>query len=360
MVTSVNGSDDDYNSVLTYSIVAGNNDNAFKLVGTQIFVNNPMAINFETTKEFNLGVSVTDGVFYSVGLVKVYIGNANDPIKIFPANFSLGEHALLNDEAGPAVEFQDEDNDQSPVFAIMGGNVGEAFRINPCSGQLRINSTLNYEVLTSYQLRIRVNDTGSPSSFAEMTMFVTVVDENDRPVLANATYTIDENSLAGAFTGILPAFDEDQNDTLRLVIQEGDSRRFFNITPGGVWNSSYGLYANHTQHTLRLSNNVVASGDGRGEGVSGLVLDYEDPLRPTTQFRLNIYVYVECVCLGRGVGCGVWGVGYGVWGVGCGVWGVGCGGVGCGVWGVGCGVWGVGCVCVCVCVCPHDHVPVLS
>jgi hypothetical protein len=288
----VAGSDEDFNSVLSYSIVAGNNDNAFKLVGTQVFVNNPLAINFEITKEFNLGVSVTDGVFYSVGLVKVYVLNANDPIKIFPANFSLGEHALLNDEAGDAVEFQDEDNDQSPVFAIMSGNVDGAFRINPCSGQLRINNTLNYEVLTSYQMRIRVNDTGSPSSFDEMTMFVTVLDENDRPVLGNGTFSIDENSLAGSVLGVLPAFDEDRNDTLRLVIQEGDSRRFFNITPGGTWNASYGLYANHTQLNLRLSNNVVATGDGSGEGVRGMVLDYEDPLRPTTQFRLNIYVYV--------------------------------------------------------------------
>jgi hypothetical protein len=293
-IITMQGTDEDTGATLVYSVVAGNDGGAFRMSGASVVVNNSAAVNFDGAvgkKEFNLGVSVSDGVFYSVGLVKIYVQNANDPVKIIQSNLTVSEHAQVNFDPSPAVQFTDEDNDQSPVYQIMAGNVGEAFRINACSGQIRVNQSLNFEVLPAYVLRIRVNDTGVPSTFQEMTLYVTIVDENDPPVLAPATFSLPENSLAGALAGVLPAFDEDPADTLRFVIQEGDSRRFFNITPGGVFDASYGLFAGRTQYRLRLSNNVVATGDGSGEGVVGQVLDFEDPRRARPEFQLNIFVY---------------------------------------------------------------------
>ena len=85
---------------------------------------------------------------------------------------------------------------------------------------------------------------------------------------------------------ILPAYDEDR-DTLQFVIDQGDSSGFFTPSTDGVYDGSYGLFAGHDRYVLRLSDRVQG---GAAAGDSPLVVDFEDPDRPSRKFDLLVYV----------------------------------------------------------------------
>ena len=70
----------------------------------------------------------------------------------------------------------------SPVFQVDSG-----------TGRVTVASpSLNYEVLNSYTLNLRVTD--SAGLYAEAPLTISVVDDNDPPSLAPATLSISENS----------------------------------------------------------------------------------------------------------------------------------------------------------------------
>ena len=295
MVATVSGTDPDAGTALAYSFCGGNENNAFYLNVASIFVNNVSAINYEKVSQYNLNVRVTDGAFASIGIVKVFVRNMNDPITVFPLNISTAENQVLNSMVGPQVQFHDEDFDQSPVFSITAGNIDSTFKIDECSGQIRLsNPVLNFEARPFYYLTVHIWDTGLPPTQSSALVTIALTDVNDRPTmgeLASYTLSVPENSLAGYVIGPLPALDED-NDTLTLVIASGDAKGFFSTAPVGLYGPAMGIFENHAIYQLVLSGKVVAAGDGSGEGQpsSRLVLDYEDTSRTAPTFTLQIFV----------------------------------------------------------------------
>ncbi len=292
IIASVQGVDGDVGTVFSYRIVAGNDENGFRMTGRNVFLNNATAINYEKRRMFNLGIEVSDGVFTSLGIVRIQLRNKNDPIRIFAHNFSIFENRTLFDQVGPAMEYLDEDPDQSPVFTIVSGNFNDTFVINECSGQMRMMKPINFELRQEYIMTVVLRDTGVPQSSDTAVVLVSILDSNDKPVFTRCTFSIPENSLGGSVIGILPAFDEDK-ETLDFVISEGNSRGFLEIFINGTYNASYGLFSGHNRYAVRLSNRVVLAGDGSGEGqpASQLVLDYEDPSRTIRQFNLNVFAF---------------------------------------------------------------------
>ena len=103
-IATLQGTDGDTGASLQYSLVAGNDNGAFRVSGNQVFIANATFINYELQATYNLGIRVTDGVFSSIGIVRVHVLNDNDPIHIFPLTFDTPENQLQNAIIGPPVE----------------------------------------------------------------------------------------------------------------------------------------------------------------------------------------------------------------------------------------------------------------
>jgi hypothetical protein len=107
------------------------------------------------------------------------------------------------------------------TFAIVGGNAyrsGSAFSVSASTGQIRLASVLNFEfVPNTFLLSVRLSDDGTrgPAPLSTVVVLnVTVVDENDNPLLnSSSTFVVDENTAIGAVVYRVVPSDEDVADT---------------------------------------------------------------------------------------------------------------------------------------------------
>ena len=293
-VGQIQAYDDDAGSVLSLEIISGNTDGGWMINGSRFLcVANPAAINFEVNPYYAMAVSVFDGTFASVAMVEVAVLNDNDRVRIWPKNLTLPENSITNTVLSPAnpgdtddaVAGSDEDEDQTIYFSIIAGNIDNAFSINACSGQVRVNqSIINFENINFYNLTVEVTDDGDIPTSARAFVTVYVTDVNDVPTLVPSTVLLPENSKAGALAGALLIDDED-NDTLYINTLFGDSRDLFSIEAVGLH-----PITQRTLYGVVLTDNVIAWGDGTGRNdndftcssnCSGFVLDYESALMPT-------------------------------------------------------------------------------
>lgn len=195
IVGAVTASDPDAtapNNTLTYLIAGGNPGAAFAIDSATglIKVNNPTAVDFETTPQFNLQVRVVDGgspARSALTTVVVTLNDVNDPPIIAPdQEFSLGEDATFGTVVGTVVG-SDPDS-MSPgnqaTFSIVGGNTGNAFAIDPNTGALTVSTTsLDRETTPTYALTIRLMDDTGLSTTSTVT--INVLDVNEAPELIN-------------------------------------------------------------------------------------------------------------------------------------------------------------------------------
>ena len=81
-VGTVAASDPDAGDSLTYSITGGNTGDAFAINANtgQVTVNNPAALDYETTPTFNLTVEVEDlGALTDDGIVTINLNDVTEP-----------------------------------------------------------------------------------------------------------------------------------------------------------------------------------------------------------------------------------------------------------------------------------------
>ena len=97
------------------------------------------------------------------------------------------------------VRAKDDDASQEIEYAIVGGNEGDMFRINSCSGDIYVyRGGIDYTVQSFYTLRIQVKDVASifPASLAIgiTNVNIQVVDVNDAPIICSGEATTPTSS----------------------------------------------------------------------------------------------------------------------------------------------------------------------
>lgn len=86
---------------------------------------------------------------------------------------------------------------------------------------------LNYEQQNSYDVVVRVTDSGSPPLSIDNTITVHLKDINDKPRnLDLSSNTVFENDPAGTAVGRLSSTDEDKGQTLEYVLVDSESGKF--------------------------------------------------------------------------------------------------------------------------------------
>ena len=103
----------------------------------------------------------------------------------------------------------------SPTYAIIAGNVGNAFAINSSTGEISVASALNFETLSMYELTVQAS---SPASLIPVTaeLPITILDANEPPIFVtvcalndSCTFTVPENEPPNFRVGVVQASDPD-------------------------------------------------------------------------------------------------------------------------------------------------------
>ncbi|MEZ6089338.1 MAG: cadherin domain-containing protein [Pirellulaceae bacterium] len=279
VVGTVLANDPDTGQSLRYRLIGGSGRRTFALNPTtgEVRVNNPSALNFEETKEFDLVVEVSDSFVPRLtdqATITISVNNINEPPKFDLNRFTLSEDQADGSTFGPVVATDEDalnvlpdppddnddpmlDDDGNPIdppplvhpnevigldsgvftYAIADDVYGDMFSIDPQSGLITLTprSTwtdqrrLDFEAAKQITLRISATDQSiqPATSFANVVFDVT--DVNEQPVLAPATLNVSETATQGVVIGTLSVDDPEDFQTHRFEITGGNESGKFSI-----------------------------------------------------------------------------------------------------------------------------------
>lgn len=248
-------SDVDLNSTLSYSIILGNSEGKFQINTGNGEVSLINALDYETTKNYNLTIEVSDGVQQSNANLVIAIINENDEIPnvvsetvYVPENASLG--SLVHN-----VIASDLDSASTLRYDLVSGNDLGHFSINTYTGKITLTAPLNFEVLNNYNLGVIVSD-GLNDSTGVITIIVTDVNDND-PYLADTTISVSETTVVGSPLVTLVASDVDANSTFTYSIIGGNLGGEFliNASSGVISLASALDFENKIKYILEINAN---------------------------------------------------------------------------------------------------------
>jgi DNA primase len=220
---------------LTYSITAGNTNDAFVIDSStgSLTVANVEALDFETNPTFALTVQVADAELNTSATITINLNDLDESVNQAPQisnqTFTIDENSANGTEVGTAVA-SDPDSD-ALMYSITSGNTNDAFAIDASTGALTVANVaaLDFETNPTLALTVQVADAELNAS-ATITINLNDVDEstNQAPQISDQTFSIDENSANGTEVGTVVASDPD-SDALMYSITSGNTNDAFVI-----------------------------------------------------------------------------------------------------------------------------------
>lgn len=263
-VGQIVANDPDAGQLLSYTLINGNNNNAFTIsTSGLITVNNPDAINYDQLNQFVLTVAVTDNGQPALSVeaqMAINVIDANDPPVILPQTYSYVENApngryicqiLASDDEGDAYQFY-----------IQDGNTSNAFWLQAYTGRLFVNNSaaLDYETNPEFNLSVRVVD--NHGAYSEGVVTIRLVDVNEAPIVANQSFMANRPSTNGTVVGTVQAADPDMGQSLMYFIQSGNTSNIFkiNINTGVITINNANAFNNSSTRTYNLQVRVRDNG----------------------------------------------------------------------------------------------------
>ena len=234
--------DPDAGQLLSFSITSGNTSTTFGINSSTgiITVTNSAALVYLTNPFYYLNVRVTDngtGSLYSNATITINVLNSNQPPVISNQAFTVGENSANGTIVGNVVAL-DPDAGQALAYSILSGNTNNAFTLNSVTGAITVanSAALNYEVVSSFALIVKVQDNGTGNLSSQATITITLLNVNEPPTISNQSFSISENSPTGTTVGSVVAFDPDAGQTLAYSILSGSTNGAFaiNTTTGAI------------------------------------------------------------------------------------------------------------------------------
>ena len=179
-------------------------------------------LNFESLPGIALTVTVTDSgnpALSSSAVVVVTLTDVNEAPTIADQSFSIAENTLNTNRLG-FVAGSDVDAGQSLTYAIASSSLPGAFVIDPTTGEVTVadDALLNFEAVTSATLVVTATDNGNPALSSDATLTIAITDVNERPVIADQSFTVAENAAVGTVVGTVVSSDVDAGQTRTYAI----------------------------------------------------------------------------------------------------------------------------------------------
>ena len=185
-------------------------------------------------------------------------------------SFSIAEDAIIGEFIGDIVA--DDDDGDALTFAIVAGNLGNVFSINPDTGALSVAFELDYETIAAYELRVEVSD-GTTKSNATITINLIDVLETIAPVASDLAVTIEENTANATVVGTIIATDAD-SDVLEYAIISGNENEAFTINNSGDISVALEQFVDF--ETTPVFNLIVEVNDGENTTTANVTVNLID------------------------------------------------------------------------------------
>ena len=191
----------------------------------QMTVTGDGELDYETTEEYTVTVTVTDGGGMSATAdITVSILDVNERPDLGDVTVEVRENSPIGTVVGLPLEATDPDIGQFHLYTMIRNTNGDLFKLGACSGQLEVAvAALDFETRDLYDLLVTVTDDGvDPYHLSdEAAVRVIVIDVNEPPEIHDAVRRVDENTAVGVeFGEPLVGTDVDANQTLTYTLQE--------------------------------------------------------------------------------------------------------------------------------------------
>ena len=227
VVGTLVGSDPDAGSVLSYAFVAGtgSDDNgSFTLVGDKLFTNT--AVNFESKSTYSVRARVSDQ--FGLSLEKSFvisILNVNEqPVLVSLSPNTIFEGMAIGTSVGTLSTVDPDNADTFSYTLVSGDGDSDNASFMIVGSQVRSSAVFDFDVKSSYSIRVRTTDAGGLST--EIPLVILVINVNDPPTnIILSSNSIQENVPLGTVLGALSTTDADDFDsfTYSLVTGAGDA-----------------------------------------------------------------------------------------------------------------------------------------
>ena len=219
----------------------------------QLKVNAMTPFNYETITQYTLKVRVTDNGSPPLSnlidaTVVVGILDVNEAPVLNDITLTINENVARDTLCpvpvppltGSPLTFVEPDTLSAQVhsFTIESGNSANMFTINAGTGQISVNQEgLDFESTPSYNLIVKVTDSGDPTLSDTATVTINLLNQNDSPVMPpTLNLAIAENVAQnfktwkiGTSIGTYCATDQDTSDTLTFSILSGNEAGTFKV-----------------------------------------------------------------------------------------------------------------------------------
>ncbi len=166
------------------------------------------------------------------------VGN-RAPTGIALSNASVAENQPVGTTVG-TLSAGDPDPGDTHSFALVPGQGSDdngSFQI--VGSALRTNAVFNYEAKSTYTVRVRATDFGTPAGQIVRSFTITVTDVNDPPAAVDDSATVGEDSAAGAIDVL--ANDTDTDGGPKTIASASDPANGAVVLTGGSAGAHTGL-----------------------------------------------------------------------------------------------------------------------
>jgi len=244
LVETVVAKDFDFNQTLTYSIVSGNINEAFKIDSSNgsIFVNNQGTINFEDNSSFNLVISVQDnglGNLTTLSDIAINVLDVNEPPVLENQILTVVENSAPGTEVG-YVKAKDPDQGQKIKYMIVAGNEVNIFNLDETSGLISVAdpSKLSFGHNSLISLTVIAQDNGIDSLSTLSVVTIDILRDTSEIVTTGIDINVVSETFSEQDISIFPNPTADfVNIDLRKVLDQSVGIRIFSMNGAEIYST---------------------------------------------------------------------------------------------------------------------------
>ncbi|WP_052430539.1 cadherin domain-containing protein [Hymenobacter sp. DG25B] len=180
-----------------YSLMAGEGDSgnaSFQIAGSDL--QTAAGFDFESKASYSIRVRATSSEAGGPTFEKAFtiaVNDANEAPVMTANTFNVAEGTANGVTVG-TLSATDPDANQLLTYSITGGNTNNAFIIVGDALEVNNSAALDYATTPSFSLTVQATDSGNPALSASATITVNVTDVNGAPVIADQSFSLDENT----------------------------------------------------------------------------------------------------------------------------------------------------------------------
>jgi large repetitive protein len=212
----LSATDPDQAESFGYMLVGGtgaSDNGSFRISNDSLLTD--AVFNYESKKVYQVRIRVNDrehGKFEKQFIIN--INDVNDaPTALSISMLDLDENAPLNTPVGTFATADADANDAHTYTLVAGAGSTDNALFLVSGSQLVSNTVADFEVKTSYSIRVRSTDAAGET--IENTFTVSVVDVSEKPTINDQNFNVSENAVPGTEVGTLVSASPDAGAVLK-------------------------------------------------------------------------------------------------------------------------------------------------